>query len=327
MSLHNWVPSEQEQDSKGGTAVKIDFARAGQMEKAQRDTYKRVYDDNGNYTMPQVPENRLREKGKEYFRPMEVTGSNEGDNKHPKFSLTKYFEERLFRKLDDVVRSVEEEENCKVVVRFQWDGAGPHRDNKLVNYLDSEFRTRNWILVPQPSQSPLTNTKDPCIFPSLSKKVTEAQGLQKGSIALEGDEIWKYAKQAFDNLPLETIARSYAAHHQIVNAIYKDKGGDDFTRAKKALHVGSRLHFLPYHGREDSTAATGVFSIESLDTVTSKQLEKAKLKYDTPDVTIYQPEHFLNQHELAVLAEHLPADCDIFPQYSRAVEDFMSTVV
>ena len=45
---------------EGGTAIKIDFDRAGRMQRASRDTYRRVYDDEGRYTMPKRPENRLR---------------------------------------------------------------------------------------------------------------------------------------------------------------------------------------------------------------------------------------------------------------------------
>ena len=94
--------------------------------------------------------------------------------------------------------------------------------------------------MPQPSQSPILNT-DACIFPALSKRVTEAQDIAKGSIelALEGEEIWQFAKQACDNSPDHVIAKSYAQHHQFVNAIFHDKGGDDFTHEENALHVGA----------------------------------------------------------------------------------------
>ena len=102
---------------EGGTAIKIDFDRAGRMQRASRDTYRRVYDDEGRYTMPKRPENRLREKGREYFCPMEVTGSFEGTPTKPKYSLKRYFQERLFGKLDAIVESLEEDLNCKIVVR------------------------------------------------------------------------------------------------------------------------------------------------------------------------------------------------------------------
>ena len=67
------------------------------------------------------------------------------------------------------------------------DGAGPHKDGKLAKYLKSEFDERGWILQFQPANSPITNVKDACIFPAMSKRVTEAQGLTKGSHVLEGE--------------------------------------------------------------------------------------------------------------------------------------------
>ena len=311
---------------KGGVSIKIDFERAGRMEKATRDTYRRVYDENGKYTMPQIPQNQLRKKGEYYFRPLEVTGSNCGDTKTPKFSLKQYFSNSLFPKLERAVQvASQQNDNAKVLVRFQWDGAGPHVNKELTTYLDSEFTSRGWMFVPQPSQSPLTNTKDACIFPALSRRVTAAQGLSKGSLALASDEIWKYASDAFHHLPLETIARAYATHHQIVNAIYQDCGRDDFTRDKKALHVGSRLHFLPHHEGQ-SSVPNGVFSIESLDTIAHDEIEKRKLRYDTPDVTALEPEKWLNQQELAVIAEHLPIDSAVYSDYENAILHLHNTL-
>eukprot|EP00957_Ditylum_brightwellii_P088593 6748045-Ditylum_brightwellii.AAC.1 len=43
--------------TKGGKALMIAIVRIGQMEQCKKDTYKRVYDDEGNYTMPKLPEN------------------------------------------------------------------------------------------------------------------------------------------------------------------------------------------------------------------------------------------------------------------------------
>ena len=126
---------------------------------------------------------------------------------------------------------------------------GLYVHKQLTAYLDSEFTSRSWMFVLQPPQSPITNIKDACIFPALSKQVTAAQGILKGSLSLDADEIWKYAHTAFNNFPLDVIARSYANHHQIVNAIFHDEGRDDFTRAKNALHVSMFLleEFLNPH--------------------------------------------------------------------------------
>ena len=114
--------------TSGGTAKRVDFERVGRMQKAKKDTYRRVYDDDGNYTMPKIPDNQLRVKGREYFTPMEVTGASEGTNKDPKFSLKKYFETQLLPRLEDTAQQFSaENNNSQVLVRFQWDGAGPLR--------------------------------------------------------------------------------------------------------------------------------------------------------------------------------------------------------
>jgi hypothetical protein len=60
----------------GGDAVLVGLQRAGRMVAAERDTYKRVYADDGSYTYPKRLGNRLREKGKEYFQGVEITGSS-----------------------------------------------------------------------------------------------------------------------------------------------------------------------------------------------------------------------------------------------------------
>ena len=55
------------------------------------------------------------------------------------------------------------------------DSAGPHTDDVLLDFLRQQFLDRNWMIVRQPSQSPLTNVKDTCVFPSLSKEVSWQQ--------------------------------------------------------------------------------------------------------------------------------------------------------
>ena len=45
--------------TKGGVTVPIACERVGRMIAAQKDTYKRVYDGNGNMSYPKIAENRL----------------------------------------------------------------------------------------------------------------------------------------------------------------------------------------------------------------------------------------------------------------------------
>jgi hypothetical protein len=63
----------------------------------------------------------------------------------------------------------------------------------------------------------------------MSKHVTAEQGLCNVSMVLEGEALWTTICSAWDKLPEETIARSYAGHHQLVCAIVDCEGGDDFV--------------------------------------------------------------------------------------------------
>ena len=62
---------------KGGEAHKIEITRCRGMVEAQKDSFKRVYRDDGSYHYPKLTKNRLHEKGKEYFENWEITGSKE----------------------------------------------------------------------------------------------------------------------------------------------------------------------------------------------------------------------------------------------------------
>jgi hypothetical protein len=123
-----FVPSNNNIE-EGGEAFRVGLQRAGRMVAAERDTYKRVYADDGSYTYPKRLDNRLREKGKEYFQGMEITGSYKGTVKRPKYPLTEYFAEEIDRL--EVLAQRLGAGGKRVVVRYQMDGAGPHRDGKL----------------------------------------------------------------------------------------------------------------------------------------------------------------------------------------------------
>jgi hypothetical protein len=58
------------------------------------------------------------------------------------------------------------------VIVKQEDGAGLHTDSTYLKGMKREFDRRDWLLFNQPSQSPVTNVHDACIFPMMSKAVT-----------------------------------------------------------------------------------------------------------------------------------------------------------
>ena len=93
--------------SKGGEAVKISLVRAGRMEPAQKDSYRRVYKQDGTFHYPKEPENLLRKKGELYFKPLEITGSSEGTAKAPKFPLTKFWADTEIPNLEDACAKLE----------------------------------------------------------------------------------------------------------------------------------------------------------------------------------------------------------------------------
>lgn len=166
----------------GGMAYLVSLTRVGRMMPAERDTYKRVYNDEGTgYSYPKISDNQLQKKGELYFKNMEITGSKKGTKKDPKFDLLSWFKETEIPALDALCRRVESEcPGKKAIIRYQMDGAGPHTDGKLQSYLKEAFSLygRGWMLVPQPSNSPITNTKDDSLFPSIQNVCQQNRAYQ-----------------------------------------------------------------------------------------------------------------------------------------------------
>ena len=126
-----------------------------------------------------------------------------------------------------------------VRVKYAMDGAGCHQDKRFLTYLENDFKERGWMFRFQPSQSPITNVHDAAIFPSLSKRVSNEQGMTNRSYILRGEQLWETVKESWNKMPLSTIARAYAGHHQIVNAIINNKGGTIFYTQKAAYILAS----------------------------------------------------------------------------------------
>jgi hypothetical protein len=148
------------------------------------------------------------------------------------------------------------------------------------------------------------------------KDVTAEQGLIIGSYVLEGEQLWQYVKRVWEKMELSTIARTYAGHHQIVNAIVKCKGNANFAKDQKGLHCGIRKMYIPYYKSENEEQPSGVKVFECNDTVDARSL-----KYEMPDVSGYSSKDIaklLSQQELEVIMDDLPTDCPEWQQYSVA---------
>lgn len=175
--------------------------------------------------------------------------------------------------------------------------------------MNEEVGRCNWMWGYQPANSLLTNVKDAYIFPAMSKHVTAEQGISNGSKVLKEEELWLTIKLAWNNkLPEETIARSYAGHHQIVNAIVERNGGDHFVRGKNGLTFGIRKHCVPYYLGEATTPA-GVEMITERVHNGKSVIERSGLKCSNPDVNDVAIGDFLDNSEFIWLHDNEPLDC------------------
>jgi hypothetical protein len=164
-------------------------------------------------------------------------------------------------------------------MRYQMGGAGPHTDQMLLAEIIFAFNERSQILLFQPFDYPLTNVKDYCIFPAMSKAVTVKQGLTNGSLVIDNEELWSYVLELYNELPLMTIARSYTSHHQVANAMADDQGGDALVREKKVQHFGIRQLSAPYYDNEEAKEPSGVEMIQSID---CEGVDTSELRYKKP---------------------------------------------
>jgi hypothetical protein len=191
------------------------------------------------------------------------------------------------------------------------DGAGPHRDGKLLGYLDEELGARGWHLKFQPPNSPITNVKDACIFPSLSKRISAEQGLSNGGNLFSQDQLWQAIKLAWETFPLDVIARSYIMHHQVVNAIAACEGSDEFLREKSSFHANVRKCCV---STMEDGRPTGVEVVTALEPV---NFDSRKFVYPQPEVSSYDPAK-LTEAELDLLYKETPADHPLFDGIARA---------
>jgi hypothetical protein len=229
--------------------------------------------------------------------------------------LTEFFASE-FDRLDAIAQQMETLTGKRVVVRYQMDGAGPHRDKRLLGYLDEEFAKREgWHLQLQPPNSPITNVKDACIFPSLSKRITAAQGLSNGSHLLSQDQLWDVIQGCWNAFPLDVIVRSYVMHHQVVNAIASCQGGDQFLRDKSYFHANVRKCCVSTV--DDDGCPTGVEVVTALEQSIDTDLDSRKFVYRKPDVSAYDPSS-LTESELELLFKEVPVDHPLFGPISQA---------
>ena len=145
--------------------------------------------------------------------------------------------------------------------------------------------------------------------------------------------LWQTVKKAWDEYPLDKVARAFVHHAQVTAAIYDCEGGDEFVQERNGLSFAVRkvcrlFYGDEYEGEEDGRDLTDLTSLVRRDEVRVPQgviiddvpgtagavdLEDGggytKLKYPVPDISEHDIAQYLSYGELALIAGD-PEDVD-----------------
>ena len=160
---------------------------------------------------------------------------------------------------------------------YDKDSAGPHTDGALNDFLTAEFRKRNWLLKFQPSNSPVCNVKDDCLFPALSKHISREQGISKRSQVFTPNELWAAVTKCWEDFPLDTTARAGSA-------IAQCNGGDEFVRECGGLHCHVRNCCVTVCGEDGKATGVEVVSAYDYEGIDEEAIWNHQLRYKPPVV-------------------------------------------
>ena len=99
----------------------------------------------------------LREKGRAYFKGVEILGSNIGTEKYPKMSLLGVTKNKLIPTIEDkVVTKYDDGGRINVCVVYQENGAGLHQDKTCLHEKRRSSKSRLGNIQPT---SPITHNE------------------------------------------------------------------------------------------------------------------------------------------------------------------------
>ena len=123
-----FIPHKGNDITKGGKCVPITCICCDELVEAEKDSHKRVYQEDGSHKYPPIKDNQLRVKGQPYFKSLDLTGSSEGTYKK-KISLLKCYRDIIIPALEEkIVNKLSEGGKIKVVIVKQEDNAGLHME-------------------------------------------------------------------------------------------------------------------------------------------------------------------------------------------------------
>ena len=271
--------------TKGGIAVPIACIRVGRMVKAKKDSYRRVYREDGTYHYPQIETNILRRKGEEYFKGVELTGSSNGTEKDPKMSLLEQYQEVIMPALrEKVVNKYNNGGTRKVCLYFQEDNAGYHNDKTYKAGKMELFDSEGHLIFNQPPQSPSANVHDFTIFPMMSKRISREQALTYGSRVMKGEQLNKAVIKVWKDMSaLPAISRGFAGHHQVVCAMLAHDGDNNYLNESKGTSFNVRAHYVTNEAGDGVMLAEEEVNEGNLTEEFLARRTARRLKYDMPD--------------------------------------------
>ena len=282
--VNGFVPKDNNLLGNGGRSIKVSCVPVGDYEQAKRDSYKRVYDDEGRFTYPKIPENLERRKGQYYWKNKTLCGSNEpGDDQ---FSLIRAYREFIIPEMEKIQLKESEGGRFRVVFMEQEDGAGCHTSAEYQKFKEDEFTNRNWLRLRQSPQSPLFNVNDLFYFRKISTEISAEQSMCFGTRVMKCDEILKVVDKVWKSTDdAVAISRGWMSHYQVIAAAYEMKGYNAYLKQNNGLDFGIRYNFYPNRER------TGVVKVVEFENVTTPAEQIANerirkgLKYKIPPIT------------------------------------------
>lgn len=222
----------------GGDALKLGLFRVQAAKIAMRMQRQGTWDVNN---VLRYNGEVIRKKGDSYMVDCNVTGSDEGTSKNPKFSLLSVFRDVVLPKVKAITMAGGEYEGYIPII--QGDNAGPHQDGEYIEYMTTYCKEMGWHWEPQAPQMPYVNNLDLCVFPMMSKRHSQLLQEYSGSVA-PNDEIWKAAELVWMKLASCEIAKGFVLATRIARLVVDADGSNDFLRGGK-FHVGVRQDFKP----------------------------------------------------------------------------------
>ena len=223
----------------GGDGIKLGFFRAQSYKVAKRAVRQNVRQSDGSL---RAIGPIIRKKGDLYLVDCAVTGDNMGTPEDPKFSLKALFEKTIFPSIGKLVERGGKYEGYKVII--QGDNAGPHQEQKYLDFVNRFCEQKGWHWEPQAPQMPHMNNLDLSVFPCMSGRHCQLAREKNGLRMLKEDEIWENAKSVWDDLPSCNIASGFVQAYRIAKKVIDINGDNSFLNGSK-IHTGNHQDFEP----------------------------------------------------------------------------------